>query len=150
MIITPHILVGAAIGKLTGDYFWASFLALISHYLVDCIPHKEYPTKNLDSGRFDWKMAGDFTKLGFDFLPGFSIGVFLANGDLGYVLAGMFFSILPDIAMYLKIIFKFKLPQFLELIHTKTHFWSKNMPPLWFRIFSQLAISIIAIWILIS
>ncbi|MFA5386381.1 MAG: hypothetical protein WC297_01840 [Candidatus Paceibacterota bacterium] len=49
MILTPHILVGAAIGlKIKNP--WLGFLAgLISHLILDAIPHREYGQE--DSGK---------------------------------------------------------------------------------------------------
>ena len=40
MLATPHILIGAAIGKAVPENFWAVVvLGILSHYLVDALPH---------------------------------------------------------------------------------------------------------------
>lgn len=150
MIITPHLLVGAAIGKTINSYLLVAVFSFISHYLVDLIPHKEYEISAINERDFSRKMVWDFVKLGVDFLPGFLIGAYLSGNNFGYVLTGMIFAILPDVADGLKRLVGIFNPDFLSNIHDKTHFWKKKMPPVWLRVFTQLAVSIIAIWILIS
>ena len=39
-----HLLVGAVIGKYIGNIWLVIFLALISHYILDMIPHTPMPT----------------------------------------------------------------------------------------------------------
>jgi hypothetical protein len=41
MVITPHVLVGATIGR-RRSLGGAAALGLVSHYLLDAIPHRDY------------------------------------------------------------------------------------------------------------
>lgn len=41
MLATPHLLVGALIGKLTGNYWLALPIAFASHFVLDSIPHTD-------------------------------------------------------------------------------------------------------------
>jgi len=44
MLLTVHLLVGAVIGKYVGSIWLIILLAIISHYVLDMIPHTPMPT----------------------------------------------------------------------------------------------------------
>ena len=49
MVITPHLLIGAAIGSKVKNTGWIVVLAVLSNILLDKIPHWDYPPKSLRS-----------------------------------------------------------------------------------------------------
>ena len=44
MLLTIHLLIGAVIGKYITNTWLIIFIALISHYVLDMIPHVSMPT----------------------------------------------------------------------------------------------------------
>jgi hypothetical protein len=42
MLLTPHILAGVAIGASTDNVYWIIILAILSHFLLDTIPHTDW------------------------------------------------------------------------------------------------------------
>ncbi|MFZ5559265.1 MAG: hypothetical protein ACOZAL_00505 [Patescibacteria group bacterium] len=109
MIFTPHIILGAAIGAKTHNLGLIIILGLLSHFIMDKIPHWDYSW----SGIKTFKKTNDFKTLFFDFLKiatdcifGLLI-VFLVSwyrnflnfNYLPFILFGIFISILPDITI---------------------------------------------------
>ena len=45
MVLVPHMLVGAAIGSQVSSYWLAFLFGLMSHYLLDSLPHWDYLQK---------------------------------------------------------------------------------------------------------
>lgn len=72
MIITPHMLVGAAIGACSPKYWIAFCLGIIVHFILDTLPHWEY----LDT--INIKKRSHLMKMGFDFILGSSLVICLA------------------------------------------------------------------------
>ena len=152
MTITPHALAGAAIGSKIHSYWLVAVLALASHYILDMIPHKEYDTGDLDRRVFGKGMIIDLGKIALDFSVALVLGFFLTKdrADMGYVFAGMFFGILPDILTYLKILLRFPLPRFMQDFHVKIHFLNKREIPDWIKVSSQVVVAVVSIIILIK
>lgn len=89
MILTPHLIVGAAIGQSMPESYWIIPAAFFSHYFLDAIPHWEY----LDQ-RFRLKEAA--LKIALDLLVG--LGLILIFFDFSWwVWLGVFFAGLPDL-----------------------------------------------------
>lgn len=94
MILTPHLLFGAAIASQFKNPFLAISLAFLGHYLLDVIPHNEYPIENIKKKQWR-KILPDISMVSTDFLLGiFLIFIFSNNQPIIYVCA--FFSILSD------------------------------------------------------
>lgn len=47
MVITPHLLIGAAIGAKIKNFGWIIILGIISHFILDKIPHWDYGEKTI-------------------------------------------------------------------------------------------------------
>src|SRR3989344_6452361 len=121
MILTSHIIVGGLLagqlstygGSITGmsNYFFQAAISLASHYLLDMVPHWEYPIgefKRISETR-ELQLAKktfwfDLAKVGADALIGFSIlflsGYFLEIGWKSLIIGGIF-GILPDSLSFL-------------------------------------------------
>ncbi|TSD04208.1 MAG: Uncharacterized protein Athens071412_787 [Parcubacteria group bacterium Athens0714_12] len=109
MIISPHLIVGAAIGAKTNNLGLIIILGLISHLILDKIPHWDYAVfKNLEifkkSRNLEYLLK-PFLKMFIDGFVGLII-VFLLIvfknipfNKLLFIGLGIFFSILPDIAL---------------------------------------------------
>lgn len=147
MILFVHLLFGAAIGSLIKNPILAIILAFLGHYLLDLIPHIEYPIKNIENKR--WKKSlHDFVKVLFDVLGGLVlIFIFSKNYPIIYVCA--FFGILPDGLSLLGSAFPSKISQMHEKFHwDMIHFLKdKKISNVW-RILSQVIVIIISIYCL--
>jgi len=124
MIITPHLLVGAAIGSKIHSWWAVAILSFASHYILDAIPHPAYQLNFLKTKTFGKKTAADILKLGVDFFSGF-LFIFLVaekTASFSYIALGMFMAILPD---FLQVLYRFYKNRFLEpfqIIHDYFHF----------------------------
>lgn len=95
MVLTSHILAGAVIGAEVKN-IWAVFgLGLASHYLMDALPHWDY------SVELNLKKNKDMAKIGLDLLIGLTIVFMVVESLDWYLLAGIFFALLPDLIQFL-------------------------------------------------
>lgn len=94
MILTAHLLFGAAIASKIQNPFLAAVFAFLGHYLLDLIPHVEYDIKSILNKR--WKKSlPAILKVAVDFFSGILIiFIFSDNQPIIYICA--FLSILPD------------------------------------------------------
>jgi len=107
MFLTPHILVGAAIGAKTHNLGLIIILGIVSHFILDKIPHWDY----INSGLRDFRETKNFKflfmdlfKIGVDGLIGLSIAFLIIHqshqmANLLFIVLGIFISILPDILL---------------------------------------------------
>ena len=110
MIYTPHILIGAAIGAKTHNLGLIIILGLISHFIMDKIPHWDYPVykyiKNFEETKSFKSLLPLILKSTIDVFIGLAI-VFVAAWyknildfhNIIFILLGIFFSLLPDIIL---------------------------------------------------
>lgn len=110
MIAIPHIVVGAAIGAKTHNLGLIIIFSLLGHWIMDRIPHWDYASlKNIVDFQQTKKIKYlliFLRKLSVDILVGLLIvlGIIISkkNFDLNsliFIVIGIFFSILPDIAL---------------------------------------------------
>ncbi len=149
MIATPHLLVGAAIVSKIKFLPLAFFLAFLSHYLLDFIPHWEYSFENIKERR--WRNSfGDFLKVALDTSFGLLL-IFIFSKNWPLALVGGFFAILSDGPMVINLILlnkSLKSLKIFEDFHQKFHYpKNKKISPFW-GIFSQVVIVLIAIFLL--
>ncbi len=111
MILASHIIVSGILGSRTQSYFLAAIIGLVSHYVLDAIPHWDYlpefetevRTKNnfIRTKKF-WenicKVASDIL-LGFGALAIFVI--FDKNTNIVPLIISAVFSVLPDAILLL-------------------------------------------------
>lgn len=94
MILTPHLILGAAIAVKFQNPFFGFFFAFLSHYLIDLLPHQEYSILNIRNRK--WQDAGlDVLKVTLDISFGLLLLLLLAKNYL-IALTGAFFAVLPD------------------------------------------------------
>lgn len=94
MILSAHILAGAAIGVRFQNPILGIFLAFLSHYLLDMPPHREYSIDTIKERR--WKDSYlDFLKIFLDASSAFAI-IFFLVGDNPMAYLGAFAALIPD------------------------------------------------------
>ena len=150
MILTPHILIGAAIGAKIGNFYLVALLSLTAHYLMESIPHSEYNINSLKNKFINKEFYLSLTKVFFDFLLGFSLGFCLSfnSPHFNYVIIGMLFAVIPDFLLFLYWQYDSKILSVLRQFHQALHFKNKNTL-FWQGILTQVIISLVAILILI-
>lgn len=149
MILTAHLLTGAALATKIKIVPLAFILAFLSHYFLDFLPHKEYSIKNIFERRWR-KSFFDFLKVTLDISFGILL-VFILAKNLSLALAGGFLAILVDGFTLLFLIFpKSKILEKHYSFHIeKIHFFKKKKISLFWEIFSQVIIIFIAIFLLL-
>lgn len=150
MIITPHILVGAAIGSKISSPVAIFILALISHYVLDALPHFEYNISLLkdEKSKINKNFFINLTKVAADLLIGLALTFWLISGkDWQFLsLIGALTAIVPDGLLFLfwrypsQLILK-SLGQF----HKSCHLAKKISSPAWLGLMVQAMIIILTI-----
>ncbi len=161
MIITPHLLIGAAIGAKIKHFGWIIVLGILSHIILDKIPHWDYADKKLEafSQNKSYKsLFGLFLKIVIDGFAGLIILSFviwqknIINPKyLFYILIGILASLLPDILLGFAKFFPNKL-QILEAykaFHEKMHSPIHIKKPTLLGLSTEILVSLIAILILL-
>lgn len=150
MVLTPHLLVGAAIVSKIKFLPLALLLAFLSHYLLDFLPHWE---PNLEDSvgyikRGKWKKAfPGALKVLSDFFLGLLI-IFIFSKNLPLAMAGGFLGILPDGFMFLSLISPNKLLKLHDRFDQRIHFPKNKKIPLFWGIFTQVLVIVVAIYFL--
>jgi hypothetical protein len=163
MILFCHLLVGAAIAAKIQILPLAIILAFLSHYVLDFIPHWEYSVNNILSRQWR-KSKFDFLKVALDFGFGILL-IFIFSKTSGIILAGAFLAVLPDGFTLLNLILPNRLLKIHDKFHREYFLRSLKSPSkstrldfsrslenkilFLFGIFSQILISILAIFLLI-
>jgi hypothetical protein len=163
MIICPHLIVGAAIGAKIKNIGWIIVLAIISHVVLDKIPHWDYgdkETKRFKESKSLEALFTFFVKLLIDGLIGLILIILVIwyrkTMDLEHlipVLIGMFFAILPDILLGIFTIsyVKSKKPSknFIDFYHKTIHHSNHIRKPTLIGLGAQILIGLIAILIIL-
>ena len=154
MILTSHILAGAAIASKSSNPFLTLPLAFLSHYLLDSLPQEEYSIINIKKKL--WNKAWiDFLMIFADISFGILL-ILLSSNNSPLIFAGAFSALVPDGITLLQILNpQNKLINRHQKIHMKIQrtvdhlFYSKNKKaPVFWGIFSQIAIVITAIFLM--
>jgi len=151
MILTPHLLAGAAIGSKVNQrrlIFFLIILSLLSHYLLDAIPHLEYDVTGLKNGlNLNFLIAAGKALL--DFAVGFFIILYLhrKNRSLFYALFGATVALVPDILIFLSWrINKFAILNKIIDFGTDMHYPGNTITSPIIGVATQIAVTIFAIW----
>lgn len=136
MVLTPHILIGALLAKLFPFNPWVILLIIASHYLLDMLPHWEYPEV-----LFSMKKA--LSKIFLDLLIGFGL-VFVSVDFSWWIMLGIFFSILPDLPILLFCFFRNnRFLKFYFKFNSAIHFFHPS--PVLIGILSQVIVVLISL-----
>ena len=167
MILTCHLLAGAAIAAGIPNFALGLLLAFLSHYFLDLIPHREYSVGNIFEKRWR-KSRFDFLKAFLDFSLGVLLIFILSKNFIPALLGGLS-ALLPDGLVLLYLIFEetgpqpfptseqesrlffsikkrgFNLLKQLREVHLRVHFWKNKRIPLFWKIQSQVLVIVLAI-----
>jgi len=119
MIIIPHMLVGAAIGRRVHNIWLVFIFGFISHYLLDFLPHWDYLS------RIEITNPDHLIKIGLDFILGVSIIFILIRScsKKWLVLVGIIAALLPDFLNVIYYSFGFQWLELLSQLHHTAHYW---------------------------
>lgn len=151
MILTPHILVGAAIASKTSNPVLGLTLAFLSHYLVDAIPHTDYAIAHVTRRKINFSAFKEFFLALSDIVGGLILVYLLVsrNGhDQLYLLMGGFAAALPDSIHASSYVFPPRIIKILNVGHT-LHSKYKN-PPIFLGVLTQVGIIIISTLVLLA
>jgi len=141
LTLTTHAIVGGAIASLMPAHPWLGLsLAFASHFLLDALPHWDYPIRSSSINpdiaarmKYDGALIADLLTIGFDAALGIVVAVtlFKAQTPTSYLLAlgGACAGIFPDALQFAYMPFPHQpltsIQRFHEWIHT-THRMSKR------------------------
>lgn len=109
MILTPHLIAGAAIASQTNNLFLTIFISFFSHHLLDAIPHWDYKISfKKRMGLSTLKITADMAIGVILILTAFFLSVEINFSSLFKLFLGAFFSILPDGFQFLAFMFPYK------------------------------------------
>jgi len=147
MILLAHLLFGAVIASYIKNPILAIILTFLSHYLLDFIPHAEYPIKNISEK--DWKKSlPDFLKILVDFTTG-AVLIFIFSAKTPIIFICAFFAILPDGLTVLSAIFPNRFLAMHNFVHSKKiHVLKTKKISNFWRILSQAIIVMFSIILL--
>jgi len=144
MGITPHMLVGAAIGSQSPN-LWAVFsLGFISHFMLDLLPHWDY----LNAIKID--KPSHLVKIFLDAVLGsllVLILILIYPQNILMIMTGLVAVLLPDVLQFLYNTFRFKILQPFSLIHHRIHYAQKIS--FWKGAPAVIVVSIVALFVLI-
>lgn len=150
MILSVHILAGAAIGLNLHNWAAVFFISIFTHFLMDAIPHREYEIETIKNG-ISKKSIPALLQISLDLLIGIGLAFWFTwnHAPLSIISIGIIASIFPDFLTFLY--WQTKLPLLKSIadfhckrIHPKNN---KNTPLIW-GIGTQIAISLIIISII--
>ena len=131
MILSTHALVGAAIANMLPAHPEAAFvLGFASHFVLDAIPHADYPIRSasLDPKigaplRFDRALLQDAITIGADGLAGllFALLLFASAENQWAILLGAVGAMLPDAIQFLHARFPREPLSTLQRLHKWAH-----------------------------
>lgn len=155
MILTPHLLIGAALASKIISWPYAIIAAFLSHFVLDFIPHTEYSILNIKKRQ--WRKAfPEIGKVALDFLIGLGLAFLILNfkNNLNLnkplVFAGGIAGVLSDGLSLIGIIFPNKISLYWEEFHKKVHILKNKKISKFWRITSQVVVSVIAVLILLT
>ena len=121
MVLTTHILSGAALGASVQNPYAVAGLSIILHFFLDLFPHGDYLNKK-SRFREIWKGLLDFSA-GIFLVAAiiFSRKVFWNEALLINISTGVFFSLLPDFTTFLHLFLKIKFLKPVYAFHQKLH-----------------------------
>lgn len=152
MILTTHILSGAALGASVKNPYAVAGLAVILHFLLDLLPHGDYLNKKSRPWEF-WKVILDFV-IGL-LLVAATIPIQIdASGSVlptFNILIGILFSLLPDFTTFLYSGVKMHFLKPIKVFHESIHYYPNGSPQrefclknnLWDILVSLLSISLL-------
>lgn len=146
MILIVHVIFGAAIGSIIKNAYIAIILAFFSHYLLDIIPHIDYPIYIIEKKQLG-RILPDLINVTLDFCLGLLlIVIFSKNQPIIYICG--FSSAIPDLLTALYYLKPNKILAAHYNLHQKIHFLKHKKISMFWRVASQVAVVIISVILL--
>lgn len=146
MVLTPHLLAGAAIASNVQSPALALVIAFLSHFLLDILPHREYSIRKIKEKK--WRESFSvFLKMAADMSIGL-LAIFLLSENTPIIYAAAFVSILSDGANLLNIILPSKLLGYHLAFHQKIHFFEGKKISVYWRVLSESLVIFLSIFYL--
>lgn len=152
MILASHIIISGILGSKAQNYFLAAIIGLVSHYVLDAIPHWDYLPEEFQSrvktdGDFikNKKFWKELSKVAIDGLIGLILLLILTsfyqNLNIASALISAFFGILPDALSLLYWITKWRAIKWNHDFQVFIHYsiFKKTEPDFWPGIATQIA-----------
>jgi hypothetical protein len=131
MILITHAVVGGALATLLPSHPGVAFaVGFASHFVIDAIPHWDYPLRSISLApgarnqvRFTPALARDIGLIGFDAIVGLAlaIGFFATPSTIIAVLAGAVGAILPDPLQFVHTLYPHEPLASLQRLHRWAH-----------------------------
>ncbi len=158
MILATHAIVGAAVGRLTGNPLLALVAGFISHFLADAIPHWQYRLGSMvhrdgpmeDDMIINRKFIWDLAKTGFDFAAGIILSVLLFQGTNNLsnisipLIAGAVGGVLPDALQFAYFKIRREPLTSLQKLHNRAHA-EKDLSAFPYGLISQALVIVVAV-----
>lgn len=146
MLLTQHLLVGAAIGRHVENIWLVIFFSFLSHYILDMIPHRSMPyIKGYKESGLKGVRKKELAIKGIEPLLGLSIFILFVHANPGYsfrMSVGALFGFLPDLFTF--IIWKKDLKRFDKFVPRPGIKWYRQTKTLVWGIATQVAVFLIA------
>lgn len=143
MTLGTHAVVGAAVASLVPGYPVAAFfMAFLSHFLLDSIPHWDYKLRSLEKVgddhmtsdmKMDKRFVFDLCRIAFDALLGLSVALPFFRDSAAFpfvLLLGAFGAMLPDALQFVYFKWKEGPLKHLQRFHIFIHAEGKIHDPL--------------------
>ncbi len=153
MILTVHLLAGAAVAVTVHNPALGGLFAFLSHYFLDLLPHHEYSIHNINQRKWG-KAKLDFLKVALDIIFGFSI-IFLTSKNLTPAFFGGILGTVSDALSVLFFIFPTNIILAKHyafhhgIIHSVHSPFTKSKFQLYGRFLIQVLVSFVAIFLLL-
>jgi hypothetical protein len=131
MILSTHAVVGGALASLLPSHPVAAFaVGFASHFVIDAIPHWDYPLRSISLGpgarnqvRFTPALARDVAMTAFDAVVGLVIAIvfFATPSTIVAVLAGAVGAMLPDALQFVHTLYPHEPLASLQRLHRWFH-----------------------------
>lgn len=146
MLLTQHLLVGAAIGRHVENIWLVMVLAFLSHYILDMIPHRSMShVKGYKEAGLKGVRKKELAIKGIEPVLGLAIAMLFihSNSDYAFNMAiGALFGFLPDFLTF--IIWKKDLKRFDRLVPRPGIKWYWRTKTWTWGLVTQLAVFFIA------
>ncbi len=156
MFTTPHLLVGAVVGAKVNNIGWIIILGIISHFIIDKIPHWDYveDPKKFPACLFKKKLISTIVKLAIDGVIGLAILlliILIRQKSIIYLSVGAFAAILPDIVLGIATLFfgKSRFFKYYSRLHLPIFSSGPTTKPTFFNVGTEILVILIAFLILI-
>jgi hypothetical protein len=155
LTLTAHAIVGGAIASLLPNHpALAIGLAFLSHFVLDALPHRDYPVRSSSISphiaapmKYDRALLADLITIGLDALAGLVLAlfVFATRANLTLIFSGACAAILPDALQFAYMRFPHEPLASLQRFHQWVHTSSTMKDKVVLAVISQFAFVVVCV-----